>query len=205
MRRVDDSEEVVVDAGGERGEGVTDSGPPVAPQRRTSEVMLRRSSLQRPLLWPTVSSPYKIVRNLPHDVLLIPHTTSTMSSSAAGPLRRSCRLREKDGMPNIAALSEEGLEDETNPEPPTKRRRKNNSKTLSRNAPQKSAGTRGKRKSLSRLPDMPLDILYEVCLSSKPSNITVTNVICLPRSSLTYIHMICSISRGLQRHFGPSS
>ncbi|KAI1794636.1 hypothetical protein LXA43DRAFT_995909 [Ganoderma leucocontextum] len=85
-----------------------------------------------------------------------------MSSSAAGPLRRSSRLREKDSMLNLAAVSEQGPEDETNPEPPTKRRRKNTSKAWPRNAPQKLARTRGKRKSLSRLPDMPLDVLYEV-------------------------------------------
>lgn len=67
---------------------------------------------------------------------------------------------------NPVAILNQSSEDETSSEPPIKRRRKNTSKPLLRNVPQKSVGTRGKRRSLSRLPDMPLDILYEVRLLS---------------------------------------
>nr|VWO94846.1 F-box domain protein [Ganoderma boninense] len=87
-----------------------------------------------------------------------------MSSSAAGPLRRSSRLRNKENTPNLVAVPVRGSEEEKSLGPPTKRRRKNTSKSspTTTSALLKSASARGKRKSLSKLPDMPLDILYEV-------------------------------------------
>ncbi|EJF66113.1 hypothetical protein DICSQDRAFT_152111 [Dichomitus squalens LYAD-421 SS1] len=84
--------------------------------------------------------------------------------SAAGPLRRSSRLLEKKSTLTVqddADVTEEDSNVDRIPEPPPKRRRKNASKVSNQVARQDTT-SRGRRKSLSKLPDMPLDILYEV-------------------------------------------
>ena len=91
-----------------------------------------------------------------------PTLTHMPRSMMSSPARRSSRIQAKVSAtgPSVSPSHERDGESE----PPSKRRRKNQT------APQPDAEwRRGRRKSkLSRLPDMPLEILFEVrgiCLS----------------------------------------
>ncbi|KAI0362438.1 hypothetical protein OH77DRAFT_1416699 [Trametes cingulata] len=94
-----------------------------------------------------------------------------MSAENVTPARRSSRLKGK-ARPSYADLGDELEEPAAGPstaaqkdyKPPAKRPRKSVSKANADQAgtPAKAVGPRGRRRTLSKLVDMPLDILFEV-------------------------------------------
>ena len=91
------------------------------------------------------------------------HTLTHMPSRAASALRRSARLKSSTPVISTASSLDRGRDDK-NSAPPAKRRR------VAADAEEKGtslatvphAAVRRKRRSLSMLPHMPLDIWYEV-------------------------------------------
>ena len=98
-----------------------------------------------------------------HSILLLDMMSASLSPSA----RRSARLQAKASSPTPTLQHKSNSVDADNDDtlyPRAKRRRKSNVKrTQQLNTLSTISLAKRKRKGLSMLPDMPLDILYEAC------------------------------------------